>query len=425
MKLWCLSLVLYCAAVFDTDANTHQAIEQLTVSSSDNPQQAGTKVNQTSTDPDAEFIALPFIFSTETLSTAMGGAAVIKHAGQPQAAALGIGLYSSNDSWIGFLGLYNYQIPTIEQWLFSFETYQGHYEQGIYFLDANETPSSQPEKTISEGDEGFSRLHFKYILPFATGANGAKQALLDRRDDISWNPLVSGVSSIKITPYTQHRKLAVNDQLADKARGVELKFEWDNRDAQNDSKEGGKTSVKIKHGLAIDDDPHWTLWEFEQSLFYNLGGNSWFDEQVVAANVFVADTPTWNDYENATQDYRRPPSFAGVYLGGYDRSRGYSSKSFTGRSAVNYALEYRIKPQWQPLQNWPIFNLYHIPWWQWVMFAEVGKVANEFDAQALHTDMHHTFGVGVRFEVENIVVRTELAFGSEDSEFWVMVNQPF
>ena len=59
------------------------------------------------------------------------------------------------------------------------------------------------------------------------------------------------------------------------------------------------------------------------------------------------------------------------------------------------------------------------------MFAEVGKVANEFDAQALHTDMHHTFGVGVRFEVENIVVRTELAFGSEDSEFWVMVNQPF
>ncbi|MCW3171381.1 BamA/TamA family outer membrane protein [Shewanella subflava] len=424
MKPWCISIALFGLSVIDANANT--VVEPLIAAQSSSSTQTAVGndplLNQ---DPDAEFIALPFIFSTETLSTAMGAAAVIKHAGQPQAAALGIGLYSSNDSWIGFLGLYNYQIPTIEQWLFSFETYQGHYEQGIYFLDANETPSSQPEKTISEGDKGFSRLHFKYILPFATGANGAKQALLDRRDDISWNPLVSGVSSIKITPYTQHRKLAVNDQLADKARGVELKFEWDNRDAQNDSKEGGKTSVKIKHGLAIDDDPHWTLWEFEQSLFYNLGGNSWFDEQVVAANVFVADTPTWNDYENATQDYRRPPSFAGVYLGGYDRSRGYSSKSFTGRSAVNYTLEYRIKPQWQPLQNWPIFNLYHIPWWQWVMFAEVGKVANEFDAQALHTDMHHTFGVGVRFEVENIVVRTELAFGSEDSEFWVMVNQPF
>ena len=81
-----------------------------------------------SADKAAEFVTVPLIFSTETLSTAFGGAGVVKHAGQAQAAALGIGLYTSNDSWVTYLGLFNYQIPTWQQWLFSAEGYQAHYQ---------------------------------------------------------------------------------------------------------------------------------------------------------------------------------------------------------------------------------------------------------------------------------------------------------
>ncbi|MGZ9899397.1 hypothetical protein [Shewanella gaetbuli] len=430
MKALSLGIVTYLAFIMAVQANQYipahveshfakaPAVEDSATASSSSSSDAETTKQ-------AEFAAVPFIFSTETLSTAFGAAGVLKHAGQEQASAVGIGLYTSNESWVGFLGLYNYQIPTLDQWLFSAETYQGYYTEGIYYLDDHESPIEEPARVISEGNEGYTRLHIKYVLPIADGAIGAAASLYKPRNNIEWNPLTSGTTSIKFTPYSQYRELTINPDLPETARGYEVQFEWDNRNAQYDPTDGGKTSLTIKHGFAVDDFKDWTLWEFEQSAFFNLGETHWFNEQVLAANVFIADTPTWNDYDSSTQQYHRPPSFAGVYLGGFERSRGYSSKQFTGRSAVNYSLEYRVKPQWQPLQHWPVFNLYDIPWWQWVVFIEAGKVSDTFSAQALHTDMNFTAGGGVRLEVEDIVVRAELGVGSEESQFWVMVNQPF
>ncbi|NKF49468.1 hypothetical protein G3R49_02580 [Shewanella sp. WXL01] len=374
----------------------------------------------------AEVEVVPFIFATETLSTAFGGAGVIKHAGQAQATALGVGLYTANDSWMGFLGLYNYQLPGAEQWLFSFEAFQGHYEQGIYFLEPHESPRGETEKVISVGDEGFAKLHIEYVLPIASGKQGAARSLARRQaEEISWNPLESGVSSVKLTPFVKNRKLEVNETLPDLAKGAELLFEWDNRDTSKDTLKGGRTSLTFTYGMAIDDQPDWSIWEFEQSAFFPLGSNKWLSEQVLAANVYVADTPSWNKQDGTTGNYHRPPTFAGVGLGGFDRLRGYSSDQFTGRSAVNYSLEYRVKPHWQPLQNWPVFNLYKVPWWQWVVFGEMGKVANSFSASELHTDMKYVMGAGVRFEVEDIVVRLDLASNTDENQFWVMVNQAF
>lgn len=39
--------------------------------------------------------------------------------------------------------------------------------------------------------------------------------------------------------------------------------------------------------------------------------------------------------------------------------------------------------------------------------------------------MKWSAGGAVRFQVEGIVVRTEISWGSEDNLFRVMVNQPF
>lgn len=82
-------------------------------------------------------------------------------------------------------------------------------------------------------------------------------------------------------------------------------------------------------------------------------------------------------------------------------------------------------PDWQPLQNWPIFDLYNVPWWQWVVFTDVGRVADEYNLATLHQDMRSSFGGAIRFQIEGIVVRTEMAWSSEESVFRVMVNQPF
>ncbi|MEZ9367997.1 hypothetical protein AB4140_04095 [Shewanella sp. 10N.286.51.B2] len=374
-----------------------------------------------------EFVAVPIVFSTETLSTTFGAAGVLKHAGQPQAVALGIGLYSANDSWLSYAGFYHYQLPELDQWLFSAELFRGHYEQGIYYLpksDLYEPKANDISRVISVGDEGFNKLTMEYVLPIARGKHGAANALGENTTPISWNPLESGVSSISLTPFSKYRELEALAYLADEARGVELAFNWDNRDAKLNSTEGGQTNLTITKGFSVDDDPSWLMWEFEQSAFMSFGSNSWFEQQVLGINFYLADTPSWEqDYKQ--QQFQQPPSFAGVSLGGFDRLRGYSSKQFTGRSAVNYALEYRVTPQWQPLQSLPVFNLYNIPWWQWVLFAEAGNVADEFTLTELHDDMKTNYGAGIRFEVEGIVIRTDFVTGGDESQFWVMVNQAF
>lgn len=71
------------------------------------------------------------------------------------------------------------------------------------------------------------------------------------------------------------------------------------------------------------------------------------------------------------------------------------------------------------------FNWYDVPWWQWVAFVDAGRVADEFSIQELHRDMKYNLGGGIRFQVEGIVVRTEMAFGDEENMFRVMINQPF
>ncbi len=394
-----------------------------------------------SKDYSPEFVAVPFVFSTETLSTTVGGAGVIKHAGQPQASAFGIGLYSSNESWITYLGLNNYQLPKMDQWLFSGEFNRASYKEGIYFVPENANRSNKgvnsseaiaTNRVITVGDEFYAKLHIKYVLPWGKGAKGAARSLMPSliTDPLSWDPRESGVTSLQLTPFIQTQELLGYEDLPTKTQGLKFKFDWDNRDNGKNSTRGGRTSLTVSRDFGAreggaDDRESWTMWEFEQSAFLSMGESDWFQQQIVALNFYLADTPTWNDYDSSSQAYQRPPPFAGVTLGGFDHLRGYSSKQFYGRSALLYSAEYRVQPRWQPLQSLPVLNLYDIPWWQWVVFAEAGQVADDFSASELHDDMKWTLGVGARFEVENVIVRTEFAYAEDSKQFWIMVNQPF
>lgn len=374
-----------------------------------------------------EFAAVPFFFSSENLSTAFGGAGVVKHAGQVQSSVFGVGLYTTNDSWVTYVGINDFQLPSqlAPQWLFSIEHYQAFYKEGNYFIpNKNISPMSSTKRIITQGDESFTRLHFEYVLPIAKGINGAAASMMPSKQNISWNPLNSGVSKIRFTPFWQSQNLLDYDFESSSTKGLELLLDWDNRDNGKNSTKGGQSSLKLRHGLSSDGEPSWNTWQFEQSAFFSIGRNDLFRQQILAANFYLADTPNWNE-KNSEHQYHRPPSYAGITLGGYERLRGYSSRQFSGRSAVLYTLEYRVQPYWQPLQKWPVFDLYDVPWWQWVVFAEMGKVSDEFSMSALHDDMKWSVGGGVRFEVESVVVRAELGVSQESNQFWVMVSQPF
>lgn len=185
----------------------------------------------------ADFEAVPFAFSSDNMGVALGGAGVIKHAGQVQASVFGLGLYSSNQSWVNYIGAYHYQLPKLDSWLFSVEYYQGHYTEANYFLPSYEVPNLNDAGLLTIGDEAFAKLHAKYVLPWGKGRHGAARSLFPSQQPISWDPRTSGVSSIQFTPFWQKRELQLAPEMISEVQGIEIELAWDNRNlGRNSSK---------------------------------------------------------------------------------------------------------------------------------------------------------------------------------------------
>lgn len=361
---------------------------------------------------------LPFYFSTETLGHTFGVAGVAKGVGQPQAALFGMALYSEKESYVGFVSAFNYALA--DQLLFSTQMYQAQFNDNPYYLGEQGSNDSQTgQKTITNGFEQNYQFEFKYLLPWGNvkrhGLMGAFQPI---REVSFASPIESGVSSVVLTPFYSSRELDIYNK-ADKASGFKFSFDWDNRDSVRNPTKGSHTSLDITAGAdRWQSEDIWTKWEFQNSQYYALGPlGEWFDQQVLAFDFYTADTPSWSRV--------KPPEQDQIRLGGLYRLRGYTSGRYHGRSAVHYSAEYRVLPDWQPLDGIPLINYYDLPWWQWVVFAEVGRVADEYDAKTLHSDMKWNLGGAVRFQVEGIVVRAEVAQGADEGTFRVMINQPF
>ncbi|MGR5158594.1 BamA/TamA family outer membrane protein [Vibrio owensii] len=372
---------------------------------------------------DSAFV--PFYFSTETMGSTIGLAGVAKGVGQPQAALFGMGLYSEKDSYVGFLSAFNYALsPNL---LFSTQMYQARFNDNPYYLgDQGSNNSSTEDKTVTNGDEENYKLEFKYLLPWGNvrehGLLGAFQPV---RDVSFASPVDSGVSSIIFTPFYSSRELDIYNDKKEEATGFSLTFDWDNRDSVRNTTRGSHTSFDLTTGAeSLQSEDLWLKWEFQNSQYYSLGPlGDWFDQQVLAFDFYTADTPTWNKCDGLM--CARPPEQEQVRLGGLYRLRGYTAGRYHGRSAIHYSAEYRVLPDWQPLDDIPLINYYDLPWWQWVAFVEVGRVADDYDLKTLHEDMKWNVGGAVRFQVEGIVVRTEMAKGADEGTFRVMINQPF
>ncbi|HDM8225205.1 TPA: BamA/TamA family outer membrane protein [Vibrio campbellii] len=372
---------------------------------------------------DSAFV--PFYFSTETLGSTVGLAGVAKGVGQPQAALFGMGLYSEKDSYVGFLSAFNYALSS--NLLFSTQMYQARFNDNPYYLgDQGSNSSSTEDKTVTNGDEENYKLEFKYLLPWGNvrehGLLGAFQPV---RDVSFASPVDSGVSSIIFTPFYSSRELDIYNDKKEEATGFSLTFDWDNRDSVRNTTRGSHTSFDLTTGAeSLQSEDLWLKWEFQNSQYYSLGPlGDWFDQQVLAFDFYTADTPTWNKCDGLM--CARPPEQEQVRLGGLYRLRGYTAGRYHGRSAIHYSAEYRVLPDWQPLDDIPLINYYDLPWWQWVAFAEVGRVADDYDLKTLHEDMKWNVGGAVRFQVEGIVVRAEMAKGADEGTFRVMINQPF
>lgn len=361
---------------------------------------------------------LPFYFSTETLGNTVGIAGVAKGVGQPQAALFGAALYTDKKSYVTFLSAFNYALT--DQLLVSSQLYKAQFNQNPYYIgDQGNNDSVASDKTITNGLEQNYEVEFKYLLPWGNVAQNGLLGVFQPIRDVSFaSPLESGVSSISLTPFYSSRRLDINN-TTEKSTGFELILDWDNRDSVRNPTKGSHTALTTTVGAqSWQSEDRWTKVEFQNSQYYALGPlGDLFDQQVLAFDFYTADTPNWNN--------ERPPEQEQVSLGGLYRLRGYTSGRFHGRSAVHYSAEYRVIPEWQPLDEIPLINYYDLPWWQWVFFAEAGRVADQYDLKTLHKDMKWNLGGAVRFQVEGIVVRAEYAQGADEGTFRVMINQPF
>ncbi|NVD07626.1 hypothetical protein FCU94_12060 [Vibrio sp. JPW-9-11-11] len=369
-----------------------------------------------STEKDSAF--LPFYFSSDTLGHTFGVAGVAKGVGQPQAALFGMALYSDKDSYVGFVSAFNYALSN--NLLFSTQMYHAQFNDSPYYLGEQGRNDSQTgHQTMTNGFEQNYQFEFKYLLPWGSVKNDGLMGAFQPVRDVNFaSPVESGVSSLVLTPFYSSRDLEILTKT-EKATGIELTFDWDNRDSVRNPTKGSHSSLEVTLGAERwQSEDIWTKWAFQTSQYYALGPlGELFNQQVLAFDFYTADTPSWNRV--------KPPEQDQVRLGGLYRLRGYTSGRYHGRSAVHYSAEYRVVPDWQPLDSIPIVNYYDLPWWQWVLFAEVGRVADEYDVKTLHSEMKWTLGGAVRFQVEGIVVRAEMAQGNDESTFRVMINQPF
>ena len=82
-------------------------------------------------------------------------------------------------------------------------------------------------------------------------------------------------------------------------------------------------------------------------------------------------------------------------------------------------------PRKNPFKSIPYINTLNIPWWQGVVFVEAGRVHDEWDFFESHDDMKWDAGVGVRLDVEGVVVRLDVARGEEDTEVQMFIGHTF
>ena len=375
---------------------------------------------------------LPFAFTSDSMGVAMGVGGVSTGTIQPQASLFGLGLYSSNDSWIYYLAALNFQVPQWHQWLFSVYAFDGKFTEGRYYLSEDQASA---EPLITAAQESFFKTQAKYIFPWGKGSGGAINSLTGPRNLSelkpieSWNPLISGTTSLEFEGAWQRRDLGeYNDlQSTDEVTSLSVELAYDNRNSTQIPSDGGRISFKANHDPGNSHRPQWTTWEFESGVFFDIGANDLFKQQVLGLSVWTADTPSWNKTQTLAGEsyYQRPPDYAGVTLGGWDRLRGFDSGRYSDRSAISYSAEYRVLPSWQPLQELPLISSYEIPWWQWVFFLDAGNVHDRYDLRELHRDMKFSVGAGIRLKVEGIILRLDYAASEEGSHFRVLINHPF
>ncbi|TKB56699.1 BamA/TamA family outer membrane protein [Ferrimonas aestuarii] len=367
---------------------------------------------------------VPFLFSSTSMGTTLAAAGSFRGIFQPQAQLIAVGAYSNNDSYIAYGGLHNLSFGP-KRWKLDLEAFSGTFKESEVYLNGSHNSEQQDYVTGEEHQERYS-IHFRYLLPLGAGADASanrRQAfspMPPQSDSVSHqSPTDQPWVTLGFKPFYYTATVADFDE--EKTAGLELKLDVDARNYVPSPSSGYRFEVDMQRDWGADDRDSYTNWQAQYSQYFDLGVNQYSKQQTLSLTAYLADTPTWDKDNNTHQ----APYFAQNRLGGWDRLRGYTANRFHDRSAIFYGAEYRATPNYQPQSQIPFINRYQMPWWQWSLFAGVGRVHDEFDLGELHQDLKWSAGFGARLWVENVLVRMDIGYSEEGNQVRVVVNQPF
>jgi hypothetical protein len=395
---------------------------------------------------DSRKLILPYIFATETLDVAGGAAFGASAWPQEQSSLFSALLGTTNESWGLFFVGTSLKVAGTQRLFIDTSASLGRYTDLRSYIDGNpEYPDSRagsndsdPNDFISgEGNHNWLLLNFKYVLPIGHARQSAiANYVLDRGILVSgatgaesWNPLRSGRTLLQLEPFVIERTYDVPDDVpGGRSNGLAISVLHDNRDFSPNPSRGTTTTLRLVRDFGkFGSTTSWTTVDGKFSKYFYLGSTRHARQQVLAFNVWTADSPTWEEWETdeGTVYDHRPPPYLGTTLGGYLRMRGFPQYRFSDKAAVYYGLEYRVIPEWNPLGSISWLRWLRIDWWQWVPFAEAGRVADHWNLSELHSDMKWDVGLGLRLMTAKVVVRADSAVSEEGFHIWAMVGQAF
>jgi hypothetical protein len=390
-------------------------------------------------------LLVPYPFFNDMIGAGVGVAAIAEGYIQRRTLSVGSALYSTENTYLLFLMMRNYQVPWVKRLFLEPSTSVGEFTDIKSYTGFNpEFPNQRPGSNDSskdnfiESDGSDFWVHFntKYLLPIGHGReNIFPDIKLEDGIVVSghsggehWSPLKSGRTFFELEPFLRRQSLDDEEGTDQNTAGIEVALTYDNTDFLPNPSKGSYLRVFFDRDWGdFDSSAPWTVWGGEFSQYFSLGPSEKARQRVIAFNFWSVDTPTWNSShtEDGKKVFHRPPTYMGGNLGGLWRLRGYPATRFNDRAAIYYGLEYRHTLQWNPLKAITMGGKLDVDWLQLVGFGELGRVAPEWDFDELHQDMKYSAGVGLRVMLNHVIIRVDVAKSSEEVIAQLFVGQPW
>lgn len=414
-------------------------------------------VEDTNLTKEQEWIVAPIAFYTESTDFFAGVGTIKEGLFQPQTTFMAAIFRGLNKKVTingqkeekhfsgGIISFSDLKLPYSERFFFSFVGLKSYFPRLKNYIDGSNN-SKKEHVIVSSGDSNFLTTSFRYVLPLGAGLENPEGIcslqdgfVLGRHACGDGTPVLTGSTSIGLKTFYQYENsdntLLWQDPIwwehdtskpTWSTNGLRVFLAHNNTDFDLNPSKGYQFELEYSRDFGWADSlQSWDALTLKYNHYFDLDTFSFTKQNVLALSLWSAYSFSWdNDNEIAAGiNAHRPPMWEGARLGGLNRMRAYDHNRFSDKAAAYATAEYRAIIKYNPFKNNDSVPA-DIKWFQLVGFVEAGRVHDAYDLDLL-TNMKYDAGISLRAMVGELPIRFDVAYGSEGTNIWLMVNQPF